>query len=151
MNLTTPSTDITQTSLTTLSILGFILLVFVIVPYIIAIFIDFKYAKNNRCWIWDTISNHYQSGRNYILLIKICSYGAIYLSIMYSLEFQSHYNESYSLVLYLCDLFSNICLIGIGIFPTNYHFKLFEELISVQVFPCKPDCKQKIRFTILCL
>ena len=137
--------DLTQTSQTILSLLGLIFLVLVIVLYIIAIFIDSIDARKNKYWIWDTISNYCLYGRNYYLLIIICSYGAIYLSIMYSLEFQSHGNESPSLVWYLCDLFSNICLIGIGIFPTNYHSELFKKPISVQVIPWKPNFKQKIK------
>lgn len=132
--LNTPLDDYTQTSHIIMFIAGAVLLLGILIIYLYFICKDVVNTRNDECWIWDTISNHCQSGRNYYILILICSYGAIYLSAMYSLEYSSHFNGKKSFYWYIFDLLSNICFAGIGIFPTNYHFNLIVKFDSSSNF-----------------
>ena len=126
-----------QISHLSMAIGGFCIFLFIVFCYIIAFACSciqcccFKKdgkinLKQNWIWPWDTISNYCQSGLRYYLLASFCSVTAIYLSIMLSLEYTSHCNGGKSFCWYILDILSNVCLCGIGIFPTNFHFEPFK-------------------------
>jgi len=102
-------------------ILGGILLI----AYGIAVFYSIVKVCDGEYWVWDTVSNHCQDGPAYYILNFVCSFAAIYLSVIYTIEFIFNApNDFLTTIFYCADIISNLCLMGVGIVPTYYHFKM---------------------------
>ena len=95
----------------------------VFIPYFIRVFFFIKWVfyDRNITWVWSSVSVSCSQGMGTYILAFICSYTAVYLSSMHSLSYDSHKNDIWTTICFILDLFANVMLCGVGIFPTSFH------------------------------
>lgn len=113
-------------------IAGLVLLILVSVPTLIMLIMDLGlshkichcwFRKNTESyWIWDTISLHCRDGLTYYMLSFVCAYCALYLTMVKTIEFNSHTNNGpLNTIILVTNLFSYLFLLGAGIIETHPH------------------------------
>ena len=101
---------------------GTLLLIFVFIPMVYMLLKDLRdLLKTKKYWIYDTISLHCRDGANYYIFAFICSYCSVYLTMLKSIEFNTHYNGNNNFVIMLLNMISFLALLGIGIVETHPH------------------------------
>lgn len=105
---------------------GVILLFIVFVPYLIRVVFFIKWVAYDKTttWVWSSVSVSCSKDVGPYILATICSYTALYLSAMYTLEHASASSQGDlgSTICYILDLLALVALCGVGIFPTSFHF-----------------------------
>ena len=113
--------DQTATGVDLIISFGIVLLVLVFIPYALRFgYFVCKVVCGGETWVWDSVSLSCAEGKGTYILAIICSYTAMYLTSMYTLEYASHYNTTWDTVCFILDIVGNLCLCCLGIFPSSF-------------------------------
>lgn len=125
IDITTPRSPVDYKQDVQILILSFgiCILIVILAFYIFRIWQLVNEACQNKYkeWVWDTVSLSCSQGIGIYILGGMCSFTAMFMSCMYSVEFTTHQNNISTVLIFIFDMIANIALLCIGIFPTSFH------------------------------